>query len=146
MGWGGAESPANFLHNWKIARAKETTNDPKLNWRAFHALMPRMPINRGMRVRAFSIRNTAIGIRIFFSLLFFLLRATNSNVCVLFLHSCTVHLDAIESFIYPTDAQLDCSRNVKIYIKIYMRGAPTCFGYSAQCTTHTNTHTPIRTG
>ena len=30
----------------------------------------------------------------------------------------------IESFIYPTDAQLDCSKNVKIYIKIYMRGAP----------------------
>jgi hypothetical protein len=24
----------------------------------------------------------------------------------------------IESFIYPTDAQLDCSKNVKIYIKI----------------------------
>jgi len=27
-------------------------------------------------------------------------------------------------FLYPTDAQLDCSKNVKIYIKIYMRGAP----------------------
>ena len=26
-----------------------------------------------------------------------------------FLHSCTVHLDTIEYFIYPTDAQLDCS-------------------------------------
>jgi hypothetical protein len=26
-----------------------------------------------------------------------------------FLHSCTVHLDTIDSFIYPTDAQLDCS-------------------------------------
>jgi len=35
-----------------------------------------------------------------------------------------VHLDTIESFIYPTDAQLDCSKNVKIYIKIYMRDAP----------------------
>ena len=45
-------------------------------------------------------------------------------------HSCTVHLDTIESFIYPTDAQLDCSKNVKIYIKIYMRGAATCFGFS----------------
>jgi len=32
-------------------------------------------------------------------------------------HSCTVHLDTIESFIYPTVAQLDCSKNVKIYIK-----------------------------
>jgi len=29
-------------------------------------------------------------------------------------------LPVIESFIYPTDAQLDCSKNVKIYIKIYM--------------------------
>ena len=44
-------------------------------------------------------------------------------------HNCTVHLDTIESFIYPTDAQLDCSKNVKIYIKIYMRGAATCFGF-----------------
>jgi len=35
----------------------------------------------------------------------------------------------IESFIYPTDAQLDCSKNVKIYIKLYIRGAPTCFGF-----------------
>jgi len=34
-------------------------------------------------------------------------------------HSCTVHLDTIESFIYPTDAQLDCSKNAKIYIKVY---------------------------
>jgi hypothetical protein len=41
-----------------------------------------------------------------------------------------VHLDTIESFIYPTDAQLDCSKNVKNYVKIYMRGAPTCFGFS----------------
>jgi hypothetical protein len=34
----------------------------------------------------------------------------------------------IEFFIYPTDPQVDCSKNVKIYIKIYMRGAATCFG------------------
>jgi hypothetical protein len=46
-----------------------------------------------------------------------------------FFHSRTVHLDAIESFIYPTDAQLDCSKNVKNYIKIYMRRAATCFGF-----------------
>jgi hypothetical protein len=39
-------------------------------------------------------------------------------------HSCTVHLDIIEYFIYPTDAQLDCSKNANIYIKIYMRCAP----------------------
>jgi hypothetical protein len=37
-----------------------------------------------------------------------------------------VHLDNIKSFIYPTDAQLDCSKNDKIY----MTGAPTCFGFS----------------
>ena len=40
-----------------------------------------------------------------------------------------MHLDTIESFIYPTDEQLDCSKDVKIYIKIYMRGAATCFGF-----------------
>jgi len=27
-------------------------------------------------------------------------------------HSCTMHLDAIESFIYPSDAQLDCSKRM----------------------------------
>ena len=43
-------------------------------------------------------------------------------------HSCAVHLDTIESFIYPTDAHLDCSKNVKIC----MRGAATCFGFSQQ--------------
>jgi len=45
-------------------------------------------------------------------------------------HICTVRPDTIESFIYPTDAQLDCSKNVKICIKICMRVAPTCFGFS----------------
>ena len=35
-----------------------------------------------------------------------------------------------ESVTYETDAQLDCCKNVKIYIKIYMRGAVTCFGFS----------------
>jgi len=29
--------------------------------------------------------------------------------------------DVMESCIYPTDAQLNCSKNVKIYIKIYTR-------------------------
>jgi hypothetical protein len=28
-------------------------------------------------------------------------------------HSCTVHLDTIESFNYPTDAQLDCFKMLK---------------------------------
>jgi hypothetical protein len=40
-----------------------------------------------------------------------------------------VHLDTIEFFILLTDAQLDCPKNIKIYIKIYMRGAPTCYGF-----------------
>jgi hypothetical protein len=40
----------------------------------------------------------------------------------------------IESFIYPNNAQLDCSKNVKIYIKIYKRGALTCFGFSQPST------------
>jgi len=50
-------------------------------------------------------------------------------LCLTNFHSCTVHLDTIESLIYPSDAQLDCSKNVKIYIKIYMRGAATCIGF-----------------
>ena len=41
-----------------------------------------------------------------------------------------MHLDTVLSVIYPIDTQLDCSKNVKIYIKIYMRGAATCFGFS----------------
>jgi hypothetical protein len=36
----------------------------------------------------------------------------------------------MEYFIYQTDSQLDCSKNYKVYIKIYMRGAATCFGFS----------------
>jgi len=40
-------------------------------------------------------------------------------VSIFFFRSFTVHLGTIESFIYPSDAQLDCSKNVKIYIYIY---------------------------
>ena len=36
------------------------------------------------------------------------------------------NIPIIEYFIYPTDAHIDCSKNVKIY----MRSAPTCFGFS----------------
>jgi hypothetical protein len=36
------------------------------------------------------------------------------------------YLFLIESFIYPTDAQLDCSKNVKFY----MKGVATCFSFS----------------
>jgi hypothetical protein len=55
-----------------------------------------------------------------------------------------VHLDTIESFIYPTDAQIDFSKNVKIYNKIYMRGAATCFGswFRASAMTPMNKNQP----
>jgi len=35
----------------------------------------------------------------------------------------------IESFIYPTDAKIDCSKNVKIYITTCMTDAATRFGF-----------------
>jgi hypothetical protein len=59
-------------------------------------------------------------------------RTSNLVFCFSFPHSCTVHLENIESFtrIYPADAQLDCSKNVKIYIKIYRKGVATCFDFS----------------
>ena len=49
--------------------------------------------------------------------------------CIFFLRYTSVY-SVIYSFIYPTDAQLDCPKNVKIYTKIYMRSAATCFGFS----------------
>jgi hypothetical protein len=41
-----------------------------------------------------------------------------------------LHLDTIKVFFYtPTDAQLNCLKNsFKIYLKIYIETAPTCFG------------------
>ena len=34
-----------------------------------------------------------------------------------------------QSFIYsPTDALVNCLKNIKIHIKIYIKTAPTCFG------------------
>jgi hypothetical protein len=42
-----------------------------------------------------------------------------------------VHSDTVESLFYPTDAQIDYSKNVEIYINIYMRAAAaTYFGVS----------------
>jgi len=35
----------------------------------------------------------------------------------IFFHSCNLHLDTIESFIYPTDAQLDCYKMLKFTLK-----------------------------
>jgi len=41
----------------------------------------------------------------------------------------TVHLDIIKDFYSPTDAQVNCLKNnFKIYIKINVKTAPTCFG------------------
>jgi hypothetical protein len=40
-----------------------------------------------------------------------------------------LHLDIIKVFHSPTDAQLNCLKNnFKIYIKIDIKTAPTCFG------------------
>jgi hypothetical protein len=40
-----------------------------------------------------------------------------------------MHLDAIKVFYPPADAQVNCLKNnFKIYIKIYIKTAPTCFG------------------
>jgi hypothetical protein len=56
-------------------------------------------------------------------------RIVNKTVQKLDYSSSAVSVDTKESFIYPTDAQLDCSTNVKNYIKIYTRSAATCFGF-----------------
>jgi len=39
------------------------------------------------------------------------------------------HLDIIEVFYSPTDVHVNCFKNnIKFYIKINMKTAPTCFG------------------
>jgi hypothetical protein len=44
-------------------------------------------------------------------------------------HTHTVHLDIIKVFYSPTDAQVNfLKNNFKIYIKIDIKTAPTCFG------------------
>jgi hypothetical protein len=46
-------------------------------------------------------------------------------------HNCTVHLETIKSFIYPTECTIRMfQKNVKTYIKIYIKSAPTCFGFN----------------
>jgi len=40
-----------------------------------------------------------------------------------------VYLDTIKVFYSPTDAQVNCLKNeFKIYVKINIKTAPTCFG------------------
>ena len=45
-------------------------------------------------------------------------------------HVYTVHLDIIKFFFNsPTDAPVSCFKNsIKLYIEIYIKTAPTCFG------------------
>jgi hypothetical protein len=51
-------------------------------------------------------------------------------LCAIFSHTHTVrHLDIIKVFYSPTDAQVNrLKNNFKIYIKIDIKTAPTCFG------------------
>jgi hypothetical protein len=45
------------------------------------------------------------------------------------IHTVLLHLNIIKVFYSPTDAQLNCLKNnFKIYIKIDIKTAPTCFG------------------
>jgi hypothetical protein len=44
-------------------------------------------------------------------------------------HTVLLHLDIIKVFYSPTDAQVNCLKNsFKIYIKIDIKTAATCFG------------------
>jgi hypothetical protein len=45
-----------------------------------------------------------------------------------FFYRCTVHLDIIKVFHSPTDALFINPENSKIYIKTYIKIAPTCCG------------------
>lgn len=46
----------------------ETTKEKKDSWTAFHALRPRIPRARGIKVMAFKRTNMKMGIIIFFNL------------------------------------------------------------------------------
>jgi hypothetical protein len=53
---------------------------------------------------------------------------TNTSRCFSHIHT-VLHLDIIKGFYSPTDAQVNCLKNnIKIYIKIYIKTTPTCFG------------------
>ena len=51
----------------------------------------------------------------------------------------------LQSFIYsPSDALVSCLKNIKIYIKIYIKTSPTCFGVNVRqyyCRTVQQTYT-----
>jgi len=44
----------------------------------------------------------------------------HANIPILFFQSCTVHFDIIESFIYPADVQIDCSKRILKYTLKYV--------------------------
>jgi hypothetical protein len=57
------------------------------------------------------------------------LRRNNKKCFSFFFHIHAIHLDIFKVFYSPTDAQLNCLKNYfKIYIKIDIKTAPTCFG------------------
>jgi len=63
-------------------------------------------------------------------------------------HIHSVHLDIIKDFYSPTDTQVNCVKNdFKIYIKIDIKTAPTCFGSVTLLSTSEkyNVHTVTRT-
>jgi hypothetical protein len=55
-------------------------------------------------------------------------RNTETLLVTFFLNRFSVHLDIIEVFHSPTDALFIILENSKIYIKIYIKIAATCFG------------------
>jgi hypothetical protein len=51
------------------------------------------------------------------------------DTLIIFTYVHAVHLNIIEVFYSPTDAQVNCLKNnFKIYVKIDIKTAPTCFG------------------
>lgn len=56
-----------FLHNWKIANEKAVMNEKKESCNAFHALSPRTPKARGIKVMAFNNTKTNNGTKSFFN-------------------------------------------------------------------------------
>jgi hypothetical protein len=52
-----------------------------------------------------------------------------TTIILIFTYIHTAHLDAIKVFYSPNYAQVNCLKNnIKIYIKIAIKTAPTCFG------------------
>jgi hypothetical protein len=53
----------------------------------------------------------------------------NATIRICQTHTVQLHFDITKEFYPPTDAQVNCLKNnFKIYIKIDIKTAPTCFG------------------